>query len=212
MCYTVKIEHTREALQQRFGADFGSDNEYRTGNRISAFSLPELPVICSSDQSVIKVFTWGLIPFWVKTAKDAEAIRMKTFNARSESLAERSSFRHLVNRKHCIVPVTGFYEWQHEGRNKIPYFISLREQDILCLAGLYDSWTDKSTGNTFNTFTILTTNANPMMEVIHNTQKRMPVILSPAGEKEWLNAEHADVPALSIPFPEESMSAEKITM
>jgi len=210
MCYTVKIDHTREALEKRFGAGFRGSQDYVTGSRISAFDLPMLPVICCEQPDRINIYQWGLIPYWTKNATDAQSIRMKTFNARAESLCERSAYRDLVNKKHCLVPVSGFYEWQHTGNKKIPWLIGVRDQQIFSIAGLYDHWTDKTTGETMSTFTILTTRANPMMENIHNTKKRMPVILSQEDEKEWLNTDCGRLNELTEPFPEERMVAGSI--
>ena len=211
MCYTVKIDHTREELEKRFGARFAESETYTTGNRISAFTLPQLPVICSDNPGVIRVFTWGLIPYWVKDIKGASEIRTKTFNAKSETLAEKPSFRNSLKRKRCLVPVTGFYEWQTLEKLKVPYYISLRSQPLVVLAGLYDQWTSRDSGEVLNTFTIITTRANPMMEEIHNLKKRMPVILSPEHEQLWLDLKTEPIQAgIFEPFPEEKMQAEKV--
>jgi putative SOS response-associated peptidase YedK len=185
MCYTVKIDMTREELEKRFGAKMENPEKYQTGQRIHAFSLPRLPVICQDDPDKIRLFVWGLIPFWIKDASVADELRKKTFNAKSETLAEKPSFRHLVNRKRCLVPVNGFYEWHTAGKLKIPYYIYLKDNGIVALAGLYDQWTNPESAELLNTFTIITTRANPMMEEIHNLKRRMPVILDPRKERSW---------------------------
>ncbi len=211
MCYTIKIDLTREQLELQFGAKLVLPEKYKPGNKVSAFSLPQLPVICNDDPLSIRLYTWGLIPFWVKDTVTAKDIRMKTFNAKSESLAEKPSFRNSLNRKRCLVLSTGFYEWQTDGNKKIPYFIGLRDQVAFTLAGLYDQWTNRETGEIIDTFTIITTRANPMMEVIHNLKKRMPVILAPGSEKRWLDL--TTDPAGSNffePYPEELMFAERL--
>lgn len=111
-----------------------------------------------------------------------------------------------------MVLVNGFYEWQHIGKEKIPYFIRLKEDIPFALAGLYDNWLNKNTGELINTFTIITTPANPMMEIIHNTKKRMPAILSPSAEKEWLNLEYggSKLSEFLKPYDENQMMAEKV--
>ena len=108
--------------------------------------------------------------------------------------------------------VNGFYEWQHIGKEKIPYFIRLKEDIPFALAGLYDNWLNRNTGEVINTFTIITTPANPMMEVIHNTKKRMPAILSPSSEKEWINLKQGNSKLSEFlrPFDENLMIAEKV--
>jgi putative SOS response-associated peptidase YedK len=209
MCYTIKIDLTREQLELRFGAKLDSPDSYKPGSRINAFSLPQLPVICNDDPFSIRIFTWGLIPFWVKDANSAKEIRMKTFNAKSESLAEKPSFRNSLNRKRCLVLANGFYEWHTDGKKKIPYFIGLKDQIAFALAGLYDQWTNRETGEKTDTFTVITTRANPMMEEIHNLKKRMPVILAPGTEQRWLDLNIDPLlERLFEPYPEELMFAE----
>ena len=212
MCYTIKIDMSREELEKRFGARFADPDEYRPGSRVTAFSLPLLPVITGEEPGEIRMFHWGLIPFWVKDRNDAESIRKKTFNARSESLGEKPSYRALVNRRHCLVLANGFYEWQTLEKRKVPYFIGLKENQAFALAGLYDYWTDRSTGEIIPTFTVITTRANPMMEKIHNIKKRMPVILFPERERDWLDLRETERAAqLFEPFPQQLMFAENIT-
>jgi putative SOS response-associated peptidase YedK len=212
MCYTIKIDLTREQLELRFGAKLDLPDNYKPGTRISAFSLPQLPVICNDDPASIRLFTWGLIPFWVKDSNSAKDIRMKTFNAKSETLAEKPSFRNSLNRKRCLVLATGFYEWHTDGNKKTPYFIRLKDQNAFALAGLYDQWTNPETSEKINTFTVITTRANPMMEEIHNLKKRMPVILTPGAEQNWLNLNTDPVKDnLFEPYPEELMFAERLS-
>lgn len=206
MCYTIKIDHTREQLENRFGARFSEPDRYTPGNKINAFSLPLLPVICSNNPEEIRLFHWGLIPYWVKDVKTAGEIRMKTFNARSESILSKASFKHCVHSNRCIIPVNGFYEWQTMGKQKIPYFMGIEGTSLFALAGLYDQWTNRETGEFLNTFTILTTKANPALEVIHNTQKRMPVMLTIEDKDKWLNTKTDPLKEnLFEPFPEEKM-------
>jgi putative SOS response-associated peptidase YedK len=211
MCYTVKIDLTREELEKRFGASYVESEPFHTGERVNAFSLPRMSVICSDHPNEIRLLTWGLIPYWVKDTKSASEIRTKTFNAKSETLSEKPSFRNSLRRKRCLVPVSGFYEWQAQEKRKIPYYITLKEQPILALAGLYDIWTNPESGEVLNTFTIVTTHANPMMEVIHNLKKRMPVILNSDGERIWLDISSDPVKeGLFLPFAQELMKAEKV--
>lgn len=214
MCYTIEINLTREQIEKRFGSKFRSEDNFTPGRKISAFSLPNLPVVCSDNPDEIKIMTWGLIPSWTKDEESAKSIRMKTFNAKSETLEEKPSFRNSFKNKRCLVLVNGFYEWQHIGKEKIPYFITLKDNNAFALAGLYDSWVNKSAGVIINTFTVITTPANPMMEIIHNTKKRMPAILPPFSEKEWLDSSmnNANLYSYLKPFDEKLMYAEKKTI
>jgi len=212
MCYTVKIDLTREELERRFGAKLKDPDSYKTGTRVSAFSLPQLPVICNDNPQEIRLYTWGLIPYWIRDAQKANEIRMKTFNARCESLTEKASFRSILGQKRCLVLVNGFYEWQTQEKSKIPYYIGLNDEAAIALAGLYDKWVNIATGEIFDTFTIVTTRANPLLEIIHNLKKRMPVILTDEDQKRWLdlNSDPA-LCGLFEPFPENRMFSEMLS-
>ncbi len=126
MCYTIEINRTREQLIERFNADLDEHLPYRKQHRLSAFSLPDCPVICSEAANKIKLLSWGLIPFWVKDSKFAGEIRMKTFNARAETITEKASYKHAIKTKRCLVLTNGFYEWQTRGKIKQPYYINLK--------------------------------------------------------------------------------------
>jgi putative SOS response-associated peptidase YedK len=189
MCFTVNINLTRNALENRFGAKFSDPSSYRPGYYFNAFEIPDLPVIQSEDPESINLVKWGLIPFWVRDSKAASEIRMKTFNARAETIREKPSFRGAVKSKRCLVLCRGFYEWQQRGSEKIPHYIYLEGEPPLAMAGLYDDWTDRETGEVTQTCSIITMAANPLMEKIHNSKKRMPVILQKGVERSWINPE-----------------------
>ena len=89
-------------------------------------------------------------------------------------------------KKRCLVIVDGFYEWRENEGKKYPYYIYLHNRDAFALAGIWETWVNKETGEGRNTFSIITTRANNLMEKIHNTKKRMPVILKKEVEKNWL--------------------------
>lgn len=152
---------------------------------VSAFTFPKYPIITTSDE--IQVFNWGLIPFWTKDEANADEIRRMTLNARADTIFEKPSFREPIMKKRCIVPSTGYFEWRHEGTKKIPYYIYLKDEPIFSMAGIYDSWLDKETGEEHSTFSIITTDTNPLTDYIHNTKHRMPAILSKENEEKWLN-------------------------
>lgn len=187
MCYTIEKNLTREELEKRFGKNFKPNRPYSPGKRVSGFEFPDVPVIKLGEPNSIDVLTWGLIPFWTKNTESALKIKSKTLNAKAETLIEKPSFRHTIKSKRCLVLTNGFYEWQHIGKKKIPYFIHLKNDVALPLAGLYDEWTNSETGEILSTFTIITTKANALMEKIHNTKKRMPVILNRDNEFYWID-------------------------
>jgi putative SOS response-associated peptidase YedK len=123
---------------------------------------------------------WGLIPHW---AKDAH-VGYKMINARAETLTERPAYRGLLRAQRCIVPASGFYEWQDTGgKGKQPYYIHADAGAYLPFAGLYDLWVDPE-GTEVYSCTIITTQPTVNLQAIHN---RMPVILEPAAEAAWLD-------------------------
>ncbi len=212
MCYTIEKNLTREQLELRFGAAFKPNRPYSPGKRVSGFSLPEVPVIKSVAPENINTLLWGLIPYWVENELMAADFRTKTLNAKAETLLEKPSFRHTLKNQRCLVLTNGFYEWQHQGKLKIPYYISLKEDIAMPMAGLYDSWTNKNTGEVIESFTIVTTQANALMEKIHNTKKRMPVIFTKETEKNWIDPDLSTDRALSLlmPLNDDLLRAERV--
>lgn len=187
MCFSVNVNLVKEELENRFGATLIDPDKYRPSYYYHAFSLPDLPVVCSGSANRISMMKWGLIPSWTKSEEDADIIRYKTFNARAESIYEKASFSLSFKSRRCIVPVAGFFEWQHTGKIKIPWYIYHFDNEILSFAGLYDEWINSENGKSLSTFSIITTAANEMMAQIHNSGKRMPAILDKSGEEEWLD-------------------------
>lgn len=187
------IEAAREIIEEKYD--------------ISVFTWPRCAIV-TNDQE-IQLFRWGLIPYWVRRVEDADKIKMKTFNARADSLFDKPSFREPARTRRCLIPSTGFFEWRHEKGKKIPYYIYLKEEPLFSLAGIYDVWRNPQTGEEVYTFSMVTTDANPMMEYIHNSTKRMPAILSPADEARWLapGATQTDLETLLQPFDEKLMTA-----
>ena len=128
---------------------------------------------------------WGLVPRWAKDAKGGA----KLINARSETVAEKPSFRDAYRKRRCLVPVDAFYEWKREGEEKAPFAISRRDGGPLAFAGLWEGWKGEG-GEVLRTFCVVTTEANAPMAAIHD---RMPVILEEADWPRWLEAPDADL-------------------
>ncbi|MGC1389924.1 MAG: SOS response-associated peptidase [Bacteroidales bacterium] len=213
MCFTVNVNLIREELEDRYGAILIDPDKYRPSYYYHAFALPSLPAICSENPSEILLLKWGLIPAWTKSIDEANIIRFKTFNARSESIATKPSFSTSFRSKRCIIPVKGFYEWQHIGNEKIPWYIYHSENEVLSIAGIYDNWIEDNTGEVFSTFSIVTTIANDLMAHIHNSGKRMPVILDKSSEKKWidLSVSEADTVKMLQPSPSEILKAHTVS-
>jgi putative SOS response-associated peptidase YedK len=149
---------------------------------------------------------WGLIPYW---AADP-SIGSRLINARAETLTELPSFKPLVERRRCIVPADGFYEWRKEGRRKVPMWVYLKTKQPFGLAGLWDVWRNPD-GKRVESFTIITTEPNELVRPVYN---RMPVILRPEEEEQWLDVSRtpfAKARSVLKPYPEELMDAHDVS-
>jgi putative SOS response-associated peptidase YedK len=133
----------------------------------------------TDEQRELVKLRWGLVPFW---AKDP-SIGNRMINARAETVAEKPSYRNAYKHRRCLVLADGFYEWRRQGDTKTPYYISLVSGEPFALAGLWEDWTDKESGESLQTTTLITTDANDFMTPLHH---RMPVILEAATATDWL--------------------------
>ncbi len=149
---------------------------------------------------------WGLIPFWA----DDPGIGSRMINARSETVGEKPSFRAAYRYRRCLIPASGFYEWQKQNGHKQPYYVHHAEGDLLAFAGLWEHWQGDD-GSEIESCTILTTQPNDMVRPIHN---RMPVILEPADYGVWLQSDGSnqdELQHLLRPAPEEMLEAYPIS-
>jgi putative SOS response-associated peptidase YedK len=198
MCFSVNVNLVKEEIEDRYGVSFPGKYRYEPSYYYHAYGLPELPAICSETPGTIRLLKWGLIPSWIKTEEEADKIRFKTFNARSETIYSKPSFSSSFKSRRCIIPVRGFFEWQHIGKEKIPWYIYSTDNYIITIAGLYSEWVRSTTGESVGTFSIVTTEANKMMAEIHNSMKRMPAILDRTEEKRWIDTSITASEALGI--------------
>jgi len=211
MCYRYSVPGP-DSLVKRFSASFPENVSFKRQYHVSSFDLPKLPVITNENPKQIQLFSWGLIPFWVKDMKAAGEMRLKTMNARAESIYEKPSFRNAAEQKHCLILADGFFEWQeYQGKN-YPYYIRLKDHEPFAMAGLWDNWVDKETSEEIRTYTVITTKANPLMEKIHNKKKRMPVILRKENEEEWIRTSLKKETAQALLSPYDAQEMEAFTI
>jgi putative SOS response-associated peptidase YedK len=213
MCFSVNVNLVKDELESRYGATFPDREKYQPSYYYHAFGLHDIPALCSGSSDRIQLLKWGLIPSWVRNIDEANAIRYKTFNARAESIATKPSFSASFKSKRCLIPVKGFFEWQHIGKEKIPWYIYHTNNEIFSLAGLFDQWVESRTGETFDTFSIITTDANDLMSVVHNSKKRMPAILDKESENKWISLSTNSSEALGLlkPCPSGILKAHTIS-
>ena len=162
------------------------------------FNIPpgtDIPIIYQiGDHRRLTAAHWGLIPSWSKDRN----IASRTFNARSETAAEKPSFRAAYKRRRCIVPATGYYEWQQQliddkPSGKKPFWIGRKDHQPFAMAGLFENWTDTESGEKVESCTVLTREAYPKINHIHS---RMPVILPSEYYQLWLKGAIDDFPMI----------------
>lgn len=145
---------------------------------------------------------WGLVPFWAKDERSG----VKGINARVETIATNAMFRSAYRARHrCLVPASGFFEWQKRNRAKRPFYVTNTDGSLLAYAGLWEEWR-RPDGQSLLTYTIVTTAANELVQSLHD---RMPVILRPEDYAVWLEAE--DATDIISPYPAELLRAYPVT-
>jgi putative SOS response-associated peptidase YedK len=148
---------------------------------------------------------WGLIPSWAKDSKFAPA------NARADTVAEKPFFRGALKKKRCLVPMDGFYEWDSKTKPKQPYYFYMKSGEPFVVAGLWETWTPPGKKEPLETYTLITTEANPLMAKVHD---RMPVILEEADYEAWLDPETPVEQLLKLlkPYPAEKMACHAVSL
>jgi len=177
----------------------------------SSGQAEDRPCRCSSvpvlsARRELRWMRWGLIPGW---AKDP-AIGAGLINVRAETAAEKPAFRAAIRHRRCLVVADGFYEWQHTGRTKQPYFIRLSDDRPFAFAGVWEAW-EGAYPTTLETCAILTTGPNELIRPIHD---RMPAILSPGDYAAWLDPTIEDprqVLSLLTPYPSDAMQTHPVS-
>jgi putative SOS response-associated peptidase YedK len=180
MCGRYSLTTPVEALRRVFG--FLEQPNLAPGYNIAPTQEVAALRLGADGERHFARLRWGLVPAW---AKDL-GVGARMINARAESVAEKPAFRQAFRQRRCLVLADGFYEWQKRGKApKQPYRIALADGGPFGFAGLWESWTDKGSGETVETCTIVTTGANELLAPIHH---RMPVILAPEEVAAWLDA------------------------
>ncbi len=210
MCYYTDQQSSKKALEKRFEAQAKFEESQLPKGKQSGFNQVALPLITQGKPEIIQLIPWGLIPSWADESQ-AKELPLKTLNAKSETIFEKASFEPSILKQRCLVLVDGFFEWQHSGKEKIEYEIRLQQEGPFALAGIYAIWNNPRTKNLQASFSIITTPANDLMEEIHNTKKRMPLILPFEKEKEWIQGMPIEnIKSFFKPYPSDKMRAKKV--
>lgn len=208
MCGRYTLFTPPETLEDRFGATF--DAPFTPSYNCAPGQ--SLHVITDEEPERFRRFEWGLTPSWA----DEE---FGLINARAETLREKRSFAEAFERRRCLVPADGFYEWVEEGGDKRPYRIAFEDDRPFAMAGLYERWrppttqtgldrfgggTSEETDEVVESFTVVTTEPNDLVADLHH---RMAVILDPADEGTWLHGSPDEAASLLDPFPGDALTA-----
>lgn len=165
----------------------------------------DVVAVVKKDRTSVEIFRWGLIPHWAKDEKTG----YKMINARSETLAEKPSFKKAFQKRRCLIIADGFYEWRGEGKHKTPYYFHLRNLAPMGFASLYESWRGPDE-KLVNSCTIITTEPNSLMRPIHN---RMPAIIAREDYRLWLDSDVFDEKALGSllrPYPPGTLECHQV--
>ena len=194
-------ELVRQFGLNEFPSDLAPRYNIAPGQLVAVISAPR------PDWRRLSLMRWGLIPHWTKEPPRGARL----INARGETVTEKPAFRSCFQERRCLVPASGFYEWQRRGGKRRPHFIASPNGDVLALAGLWDRWRTPD-GTIVESCSIITTDANRTMASVH---ERMPVIIEPADHAAWLTGRGSALPrlrALLRPAPEKSLAVTPVSM
>jgi putative SOS response-associated peptidase YedK len=186
---------------------FGAIQRVELTARYNVAPSQDAPIVRIDERGELELvmLRWGLVPWWAQDIK----VAFTNINARAESIATKPAFRDAFRYKRCLVIATGFYEWQKTGsKTKQPYNVRPTDADVFAMAGLWERWRSPA-NERVETFCIITTNAAPTIETIHD---RMPVILPPSTWRLWLDPDASSdrLSALLRPYPAELLVAHKV--
>ncbi len=201
MCGRYTLTADAESIQLAFDLETVAD--WRPRYNIAPSQLA--PAITSENPARLSFLKWGLVPSW---AKDP-AIGSRMINARTETAAEKPSFRAAFKRRRCLVPADGFFEWARQGGRKAPMYIHLENRDLFAFAGLWESRA-RPDGSKLETCAILTTEANELIRPLHH---RMAVVLPPEHYDTWLSPKTPaeELMLLMSPYPAEKMRVYEVS-
>lgn len=212
MCYSIATPSFAE-IEDYFVIPPQTESWDEGYHVMNGFDFMPVPVVTTGRPGIVQSCSWGLIPAWCKDERQAAELRKVTLNAKAETVFEKPSFRNAIPRRRCLIFVSGFYEWKEAGKKKYPHYIYLKEQPVFTMGGIYESWINTGTGEILNSCAIITTEANPLMADIHNTKKRMPLILDKAQAGQWLRDDLSKeaIAALMQPFDAGRMEAHTVS-
>jgi putative SOS response-associated peptidase YedK len=225
MCYYNGIKVTRNELIMLLSLEAQvKDYEMLIKPIQGGFEYQDYPIVKpvnGGKEIVVEAAHWELIPSMVSSRAALPEFRKKynTLNAKAENLLKSPFYRSAALKRRCLVLSSGFYEWRHykpagaKSDVKYPYHITVPGRPYFFMAGIWQPWTDRETGETIDTFSIVTTAANSLMEVVHNSKRRMPTILPEDLAFDWMQdglSEERIAELAAYQFPAEKMECHTI--
>ncbi|HKJ45178.1 MAG TPA: SOS response-associated peptidase [Balneolales bacterium] len=207
MCGRYTLFSDKEEIEETFGVSSDENELFKVNYNVAPGTINPVILMPRPDVRDLGGFKWGLIPSW---AED-ERVGYKMINARAETLLEKPSYRKPFQRQRCIIPANGFFEWQTIYKQKTPFYVRTLDQDLLGFAGLYEKWVSKDKKKTVYSYTIITTEANALLQPLHD---RMPVILERKNYDQWLDPVNSDTEELNKminPYPTERMAIYRVS-
>lgn len=204
MCGRFSLTTELHKLEERFFLENAKDMNYQISYNIAP-GQQILTIIEGSIKNRAGYLHWGLVPSFAKDRK----IGYKMINARSETLHEKVSFSRLLERRRCLIPANGFFEWKKIGRDKQPVRFTLKHEEPFAFAGLWDRWVHGE--EEVVSCTLITTKPNGLVKDVHD---RMPVIVKKEHEQTWLSRKEQDVKFLTSflqPYEESNMQAYEVS-
>lgn len=198
MCGRFALGIPKVRLEEVFG--IAPPEDYSPRYNIAPGS-ESLAIVAPEGEKRPAYLRWGLVPHWARDTNMGFAM----INARSETVFEKSAFRDSILVSRCLIPAQAFYEWKIEGGKKQPYAVGLNDTDVFAMAGISALWEDHATGESVESFTVLTCAPNTLLKTIHD---RMPVILPSDAWSDWLDPEAQDPEQIGLllgPYPAEGM-------
>jgi putative SOS response-associated peptidase YedK len=196
------------SIEPDFFTRFQTSNTLDVRSHYNVSPSQTLPVVVQHSPNAVELMVWGFIPAWEAKKEQPQGL----INLRDDTVVNKAWAHKYVQVQRCLVPATGFFEWQETaiGR-KIPYYFYLKETKYFAFAGVRNRYTHPRSGKHVNTYAILTTTPNSLMEPIH---RRMPVILAREDEDRWLNPDMVELQAIQgllKPYPAEQMATYKVS-
>ena len=195
MCYDISFETNMDELAEYIPRlQIGKDVDFQDREHVQAQAYSKYPIILQEeDQYQVKMMEWGIIPPYMNTPDKIKKGRAFMCNAQGEKIIhEKGSYWHRIRTHRCLIPVTGIYEHRHiDGwKQKVPYFVRIKNKNIFCIPGLYGYMPDPQTGEAKGMYTLITRAPNSLMEKIHNggaRESRMPLFLESKDlELKWI--------------------------